>query len=103
MQIKSVIQSAIHATGAAVYIGAVASFITFMGNVSAMNKFPVLGVMSFLLLFVISAAVMGILIFGLPIMRFIENKKKESIALLFLTVGWLAFYLILALIIAVVL
>jgi hypothetical protein len=96
MNPKFIGQSAIFATGAAAYIGVVAALMTVTGNNNAMTEYPVIGISMFLLLFVISAAIMGILIFGKPLMLFIENKKKESLAILFTTVGFLAVYLILA-------
>jgi hypothetical protein len=46
-------------------------------------------------LFVVSAAVMAILIFGKPVMLYLGNKKKESLVMLFYTVGWLAAILLL--------
>ena len=103
MNLKSIKQSALCATGAAAYIAIVAAIMTFTGNNSAMVAYPFLGITTFLLLFVLSAAVMGILIFGAPVMLFLENKKKESVTLLFTTVGFLAIYLLLAAIILAVL
>jgi hypothetical protein len=40
-----------------------------------------------LLLFVFSAALMGILVFGRPVMWYIDGKKKEAVLLLIQTVG----------------
>jgi hypothetical protein len=42
-----------------------------------------------LLLLVLSAAIMGILIFGKPVMLYLDGMKKEAIKLLFYTVGFL--------------
>ncbi|MFA5061795.1 MAG: hypothetical protein WC526_01465 [Patescibacteria group bacterium] len=47
-----------------------------------------------LLLFVLSAAIMGILIFGKPVMMYLDNQKKDALKLLGYTVGWIAFFLL---------
>jgi len=46
-------------------------------------------------LLVLSAAVMAILIFGKPVLLYLENQKKEALTMLFYTVGWLASILLL--------
>ena len=77
-----------HAIAAALYITAVAGLMTnankFLGQAN-----NVLGVMSFLLTFVISAAVMGLLIFGRPAMWYVNGAKKEGVVLSIYTVGFL--------------
>ncbi len=40
-----------------------------------------------LMLFVLSAAVMGILVFGQPILWYLDGKKQEAISLLMYTLG----------------
>lgn len=42
---------------------------------------------SFLLLFVFSAALTGFLIFGKPTLMYIDGKKKEAVSLLINTLG----------------
>lgn len=42
-------------------------------------KQPVIGIAMFLLLFVLSAATVGSLIFGRPIMLFLEGEKKQAL------------------------
>ncbi|MFA6547336.1 MAG: hypothetical protein WCT11_00110 [Candidatus Magasanikbacteria bacterium] len=59
------------------------------------NDSKLLGTMSFLLLFVISATVMGFLVLGKPILMYLENKKKEALWMFFGTLGWLVVFLIL--------
>lgn len=51
----------------------------------------------FLLMFVLSAAVVGGLIIGYPIYLFFDGKKKESVTALFYSVGWLALYTVIVL------
>ena len=41
-------------------------------------------------LLVLSAAIMAILVFGKPVLLYLDNKKKESLVMIFYTVGWLA-------------
>lgn len=45
--------------------------------------------MSMLLLFVCSAAITGFLVFGKPVMLYIDGKKKEAVSLLVHTIGML--------------
>jgi len=49
----------------------------------------ILGAMAILLLFVVSAAITGLLVFGRPIYFYLNGLKSESIKLLFYTLGWL--------------
>jgi len=44
---------------------------------------------AFLLLFVLSAAVVGSLIFGQAIYYFFDKRKKESLEMAFYSIGWL--------------
>lgn len=80
-------QAAAHATGAAVYILSVATFITNADRLVDSQPPQILGIAGFLTLFVISAAVMGLLIFARPLMWFINGQKKEAILLAFSTIG----------------
>lgn len=43
--------------------------------------------MSMILLFVCSAAITGFLVFGKPVMLYIDGKKKEAVSLLTHTIG----------------
>lgn len=81
--------AAFHALLATAYVALVA---TFMNNAEKIlpNVPGVFGGMIFLLLFVVSAAVMGILVLGRPILWYLENRKEDAIKLLFYTVGALA-------------
>ena len=53
-----------------------------------------------LLLFVVSAAVMALVVFGTPVIWYIDGKKKEAIRLVLYTIGSLAGILIIAFIFA---
>ncbi len=82
----------INALGAFVYVTAVALFISNLQNPDTPDspEIKILAPIGFLMLFVLSAAVMGVLIFGSPAMLYIDGKKKESAQLLGWTVGSLA-------------
>ena len=71
----------------------VALIATFMANAEAlfgkMNGGP-FGIMGFLMLFVLSAAVMGTLLFGRPLLWYFDGKKKEAVTLTLYTVGFFA-------------
>lgn len=45
---------------------------------------------AFLLLFILSAAVVGSLIFGRPAMLYLNGQKNEAMRMFLLTIGWLA-------------
>lgn len=81
--------SLLNALGAAAYVAIVA---TFMSNAEILfgdveGPFAPMG---FLMLFVLSAAVMGTLVFGRPILWYLDGKKKEAVTLLLYTLGFLA-------------
>ncbi len=78
-----------HAVGAAAYVAFVAFFMTNAGALLG----PVRGIWNaimFLLVFVISAAVMGMLVFGRPVLWYLDSMKREAVALALYTVGFLA-------------
>ncbi|MCX6811159.1 MAG: hypothetical protein NT039_00480 [Candidatus Berkelbacteria bacterium] len=58
-----------------------------------------LGPFAFLLLFTLSAAIVGSLIVGKPIFLYLDGQKKEAIKLLFYTIAWLFVATIIALLI----
>jgi len=60
----------------------------------------ILGGVAILMLLVVSATICGFLVFGKPIMLFLENQKKESLKLLYLTIGWLVLFTFIILVIA---
>lgn len=96
MNKKLVGWSLLHAVLAVAYIFCVVNLMNngkkFFGEMSEIFIGSIM-----LTLLVISASVMGILIFGRPVMLYIDNKKKESVFMLFCTVGWLAVFFISAL------
>jgi len=65
------------------------------------NANNLLGGVAMLMLLVVSAAVCGFLVFGKPVMLFLENQKKEALKLLYLTIGWLVAFTAIILAVAV--
>lgn len=85
--------SMLSAIGIAVYIFVVATVMQhaarFLGDVD-----DVVSAMAFLMLFVLSAGVVGGLVLGKPIMLYVDGKKKEGVHLFIYTMGWLLILLI---------
>jgi hypothetical protein len=83
---------------AAIYIFVVSQIMvhgeSWFGNVN-----EALGAFVVLMLFSLSAAVVGSLVFGESVMLFFENKRAESIKAAIYSVGWLGFYTVIGLII----
>jgi len=101
MEIRKIVtRSLLHALGAGIYIMLVALFMSNVEHIFGKGN-QILSMMAFLLLFVISASVMGLLIFGKPVMLFIEGQKKPAISLALYTIGFAI--LILALVLAIIL
>lgn len=73
----------------ALYVALVATFIA-NGDVLFGKMNGSFAAMGFLMLFVLSAAIMGMLIFGRPLMWYLDGKKKESVLLSLYTIGFLA-------------
>lgn len=94
MNKKLILRSFLHAILAVAYIFGVASLM--QNGEKIFGKVPgILGPVAFLLLFVLSAAMMGILILGKPILIYLENQKRDALMFLFATIGWLFLFLIL--------
>ncbi len=60
-----------------------------------------LGPFTFLLLFTLSAAIVGSLIIGKPIFLYLDGQKKEAVMLLLYTIAWLFVATIIALLIQI--
>ncbi len=76
----------LYALAATLYVAAVATFLFHGPRALGMVKSPLVP-MAMLLLLVCSAALMGLLIFGRPVMWYLDGKKKEALSLLFSTLG----------------
>lgn len=87
---KKITQYAVlHAIGTAVYISLVASVMSnaeaMFGKVDNTTLAPI----GFLMLFVVSAAITGLLVFARPLAWYLDGKKKEGIKLAITTVAFL--------------
>ena len=78
---KIIRRALIDAIGTAVYIILVVSFM-FSLQIFAPKEDVIIIPIAMLLLFVCSAAITGFLVFGKPIMLYIDGKKKEAVLLL---------------------
>ena len=73
---------------AACYVSIVATLLTnAQGIVGPENNAAT--TLAFLLTFVLSAAVMGISIFGRSVLWYLDGRRKEAILLVFSTIGFL--------------
>lgn len=95
---KDVIKYAwIDALATSLYIVLIVSFIYSLGNFfPGPDKKTILIPVAMLMLFVFSAAFTGFLVFGRPIMFYLDNKKKEALILMGYTLGILFIITIIA-------
>lgn len=100
MKKSLLIQSFLLALGEGIYIGLVASFMRNVDKIFG-NKPSVLAMITFLILFVFSAAVSGALILGKPAMLYFDDKKKEAMELFGMILGWMFVFLVILLLILV--
>jgi hypothetical protein len=83
---KIIKRALIDSFGTAVYIALVVSLIFSLQNFPGPDKTIIIPI-AMLLLFVSSAAITGFLVFGKPIMLYIDGKKREAVLLLGYTLG----------------
>ena len=84
-------QSFLFALGVVLYV----SFVAFIMNHAEKLFGPeksLLGPIAFLLLFIISAAITGSLVFGKPVMLYFDGKKPEAVKSAATTIGFLALF-----------
>ncbi|MFH1802258.1 MAG: hypothetical protein ABH864_02280 [archaeon] len=89
------------ALGTGVYVVLVASFIYFMGENSSVADKSVFIPIAMLMLLVLSVAIVGSLMFGKPVMWYIDGKKKDALKLLFWTLGIFLVFTVLVLVVVV--
>ena len=77
-----------------VYVAAVGTFLSHASTIFG-PKDTAFTPVAVLMLLVFSASLMGILIFGQPVMWFIDGKRKEALRLMAYTMGSLLVLLIL--------
>ena len=92
------IKSLIYAAGVFIYVSAIA-WLGFNSQMIFGQSTNFLTPLFVLLLFVISASITGLLVFGKPIHLYLNGLRKEAFTFLFITLGWLVFFLIVIVII----
>jgi len=85
---KLLIRSLLHALSVLAYT-AFAAIVISSGNALFGREPSVWGGVAFLMLFVLSATVVGLLVLGKPVALFISGERKEAVAFLVATVSWL--------------
>ncbi|MFA6447636.1 MAG: hypothetical protein WCW31_05295 [Patescibacteria group bacterium] len=97
MRNKNILYSFLSSLGVLIYVSGVAWFLSngekIFGKSQSMGM-PV----AFLLVFVLSAAITGSLVFGYPVWQYLDGKKKEALKALGWNLGFLAIFTILALV-----
>lgn len=91
-------KSFLSSLGVAVYVALVALFMTNASKFFGQSDTALSGV-AMLLLFSLSALVVGGLMAGRPILMYIDGQKKEAVQMLFANAGWLLLFFIIAVII----
>ncbi len=94
MEPKIVKQAIINALLASIYVTAVGLFISHASRIFG-QKDTALTPVAVLMLLVFSAALMGILVFGQPLMWYIDGKKKAALNLLACTMATLSAVIVL--------
>jgi len=84
------------------YVAAVAIFMTYAGKIVGQAN-SALGGIAILLLFTLSAAIVGTLILGKPLMMYLDGQKQEAIKTLLRTIFWLSVLTVLAIVILAIL
>lgn len=85
----------LHALGVVAYVSGVAWFMNNAERLFGGQQNPGwFGGVLFLLLFVISAAITGSLVFGRPVLWYLDGKKGPAVHLAVKTVLWLAIFLV---------
>ena len=82
------VQAFLHSVGVLIYTTFIAYLMMSADQLHG-NMSSLLGPIAFLMLFTLSAAVVGMLIFGRPVMLYLDGKKKEAMNFAGTTVGFL--------------
>jgi len=96
---KHLTPAVINAGLTALYIYVVSTFMMYAESLHIPDS-PLAG-MIFLLLFVVSAATTGSLVFGTPILWYLDGKKRDALLLLGATLGTLALILVAAILVSI--
>ena len=86
---KLISRSLLHALGVLAYVSIVAWIMTNGDRLFGRMEDTIFGPMAFLLLFVLSATIVGSLVLAKPAMLYLAGQKEEAIKFFTYTVGWL--------------
>ncbi len=92
---KVVKHSLLYAASAVLYVTLVATLMNNAQRIIGDQEKGAFAPIGFLLLLVVSAATMGLLIFGKPVMLYIDGKKREAVTMVICTIGFLATFTVL--------
>lgn len=87
------IRSLFHSLGVVAYVSLVAAIMQ-NGNSWFGKEDTIFTAITVLLLLCISAATVGSLVFGYPVILFLNGQKKEGVRMAIATIGWLMLELI---------
>lgn len=90
--------SFLHSLGVVVYVAIVAAIMSQAETLFDGGE-TIWAPIVMLLLFTLSAAIVGMLIFGQPVMLYLNGKRQEAVALILGTLGFLTFEVLLILVI----
>ncbi len=96
MRNKNILYSFLSSLGVLIYVSGVAWFLSNGEKIFGKNQSMGIPV-AFLLVFVLSAAITGSLVFGYPVWQYLDGKKKEALKALGWNLGFLAIFTIAAL------
>jgi uncharacterized membrane protein len=96
--LKNCKSSFLYSLGAGVYIVLVGLFMHYAESIFGKND-NVIGIVAVLILFSLSALVVGGLLIGKPIMLYVDGKKKEAVMFLVSTAGWLLLFFLITLLV----
>lgn len=82
-------KSLLNSIAVLVYVSIIAFIMTNAQNIFGSDKKYITPLLVLMLL-IVSASVCGFLVFGKPIMLYLDGQKKEAVTLLAYTVAWLA-------------
>ncbi|HOZ36832.1 MAG TPA: hypothetical protein PLR18_03310 [bacterium] len=91
---KILTRSLVHSLGVVIYILLVTGLMSKANDWFGKEDTALSGA-AFLLLFVLSATVVGSLVLGKPILLYWDGEKKNALKMLFYTSGWLFVWLVL--------
>ncbi|MBI4118264.1 MAG: hypothetical protein HY455_01860 [Parcubacteria group bacterium] len=88
-------KSFVHGSGVFLYVFGVASFLSNAERIFGKHEEGLFVPIFMLLLFIISATITSLLVFGWPVYLYLNNQKKEAIVFLLATLAWLVAFLLL--------